>query len=702
MNKVNEKRIIEVLSYVALVLGTISLTSCPTTNSKYWTESEKPYSYNADIYTLNKKQENLKLLTSLTDGKISTDTKAYLKLNFYRQGSEFTGSVLEKNTEKYTFDIESNKCSLREPETSYGKWSRNILTLAPKESESTVTPIPEFTRATAIIECDLSDPDNNEVLSKNADGKYELNVKVNIKEQIDGEMPFSFKDYIFSSEYGPLNEEKPTPPDPIGPDIPEDALLIDANNLGAYNSFKEALNAEIIMKYQTSDQTLTDEDIAAIKTYLNSISDEQVKQKDALKGLILFNPNPENGVYAYDIDSNFLGYAKTFIYSNAAKDGVFFSSGKTAKEINDSFAYYLEEYYCKKDGVVNRDNINLILNYIKSTIGIKTYRDDMTNNTIPGLSTPANYPDAIMIGSTVLNIRAPRMFTEKELKIYADSDFTDDEEIMKSTFKTAMNRIYGESVADSIISKDVLDSILTDETILSAVSNTSSSSPAYFVRKEDGYAILLEVITKETTLTATVDGKTETIVKKYNSVTVSKVLSETDTISIDYKNLETKKTTETTSEYESRITEALIAKFKTEEALKAIGTVDETKEYIVTFNKNESGTYLSATVTVPIKTSDTPSGDEPSNDNPSPEYAPSNPDEIEGSKEEVESSESAAILPEIEDPEKGTPKEEEPIKEDPNKQIVNQDPEDSTPTVGKEELVEEANESADLVAEEEN
>ena len=94
MKKINDKRVFKVATVTALVLGTISLTTCPTTNSRYWTESEKPFSYNADIYTLNKQNERLRLLTSITDDKISTEDTAYLRLNFTRNKSEFTGSIL--------------------------------------------------------------------------------------------------------------------------------------------------------------------------------------------------------------------------------------------------------------------------------------------------------------------------------------------------------------------------------------------------------------------------------------------------------------------------------------------------------------------------------------------------------------------------------------------------------------------------------
>ena len=692
MKKINDKRVFKVATVTALVLGTISLTTCPTTNSRYWTESEKPFSYNADIYTLNKQNERLRLLTSITDDKISTEDTAYLRLNFTRNKSEFTGSILDKNTEKYTLTMSSNKCSIYSSTSSFGKWNGNVLTLAPKKSGDKVTPIPDNANGVVILACDLSEPDSNELLSKNDEGKYVLNVTVNVREQIDKEIPFNFKDYTFVGEYDPLNVEKPTPPDPVDPDIPDDAILIDANNLGEFSTFREALIYEILKSVEGLNGYTSE-----IRQYINSIDDDAIKQAGALKGLTLVNPNPSDGIYAFTVDNNFAGYAKTFVYKDIAEAGTFYTTGKTEEEINEAFGYYLEEYYCKEAGTINYDNAYMVLNYIKSTTGLKAF---IEGNAIPGLITYESEPDAIRIGNAVLKVIAPALFTTKEIKIYSNDTFENDREIMKGTFVTAMNRIYGETVADSIISKDILESIVKDEAILSAASNTESTSPSYFARQEDGYAILIEIVPKTVSLTATIDGKVETVERIYNSITVSKVITDTDSVTIEYPNLDAKKTTETDADYEARIKADLIAKFQTEEALKIIGTVDETRDYEVELTKDASGKYTAKCI-VPIKvTADTPDKSEESDKevidpivNPQDEIINS----MQIPEDEVGIIKDTVEPPVIENPIEEAI-EEDPIKDQPLEEI---EPE-NTPIISKEEdFIEEANSNAEVVIEEE-
>lgn len=585
MKKVNTK-VVDTAMYTLLVLGTLSLTTCPTTNSKYWEESDKPIQYNANIYTLSKSnKENLRLLTTVDDKYISTEETAYLRLNLYRTLSSKTGSDVNKDTERYTFDIGDNHCSIYK--TLSGTFENNTLVLKPTSGK----PIPENASGSLVIKCDLKNPESNSVLSKDEEGKYKLNLQVNVKQQINNETPFALKEFYYDDYYELLNKEEPDPP--IPPEIPEGAIMVDENNLGSYKDLRDAIIGELI---KNNSEDLADYS-SFISSYINSISNEDIKKDGAAKGLNLIKA--EDGKYYYSCDDNFAGYAKTFVRNEIAVVGTFYTTGKTEKDINEAFIYYLEEYYCKKNGIVDYDEIYMIINYIKSNTSLLSFIKgyDMANDTY-------KYPingllmyevDEIGIDDLLKNTIAPALSTKRRIQIFSNANFAgngyDDLTYRKGYFKYAMNKVYGDN---TVISKDLLDEILSDSTasepntIMDTVLNDNLDKTTYFARpNSDGTAILIEVTPLTKTVKALEDGIEKDVIRKYNEVSISKVDRTDTTLTINYPNVNINRIAgETTADYQNRVKQELIAKYTEEDARKVIGEFNTINPDDITLTMN--------------------------------------------------------------------------------------------------------------------
>ncbi len=704
MKKVNTK-VIDTLMYTLLVLGTLSLTTCPTTNSKYWEESEKPIEYNANIYTLSKlNRESLYLLTTVQDKYISTEENAYLRLNLYRTLSSKTGSDVTKDTEKYTFDIEDNHCSILK--TLSGPFENNALVLKPTKDK----PIDENASGSLVIKCDLKDPENNSVLSKDDEGKYKLNLKVNVKEQINDETPFSLKEFYYDKYYEPLNKEEPDPPTP--PDIPEGTVVIDENNLGDYKDFRDALISELIKN--------NSEDLGNysnfIKDYINSISDEDIKKENALKGLNL--EKTEDGKYYYTATDNFAGYAKTYVRNEIAVVGTFYTTGKTEQDINEAFIYYLEEYYCKKNGIVNYDEIYMIVNYIKSNTSLLSFTKgyDKATDTykypIDGLLMYEE--DEIGMSELLKEKIAPGLSTKRRIQVFSNPNFAeedyDDLEYRKGYFKYAMNHVYGDN---AIISQDLLNEILRDSTqdnpnmIYDAVLNDNLDKTVYFARPDkDGNAILIEVTPLTKTVKSLVNGVETDVVRHYNEVSISKVDRTSNTLTINYPNVNINRLAgETTQDYQNRVKQELIAKYTAEDARKVIGeftTIDESDITLTMNNFTQKVSDAKILINI-LPTSDPVPDDEPTIEDTPTVDEPVVEKETE-TQEKIEDS-SSEIKEVIEDPLKNQmPVTTEP--DDSKKDVIEDVKEetvgagsDDMPNIKNEDLIEDANKSAEFVIE---
>lgn len=179
------------------------------------------------------------------------------------------------------------------------------------------------------LTCQLEE--NDTVIDK--EGESFLEVSIKVLESIDGEMHFLYKEYEYSEKIETLS---------VLAEEEEDSTLL---------QFKESLIQNILMN-------------STYRAYQEEITSYIYDSSDPLQIPGLRIDYQAYYQYTYVIEDGFVGYARTY-YENKDKEvkNVMYFTESDPVLIDDTFSYYLREYY----SLNNMDQYYLAMNYISST-----------------------------------------------------------------------------------------------------------------------------------------------------------------------------------------------------------------------------------------------------------------------------------------------------------------------------------------------
>ncbi len=185
--------------------------------------------------------------------------------------------------------------------------------------------------------------------------------------------------------------------------------------------------------------------------------------------------------YNYVVLDSFLGYARTYYENiNQVDKNVMYFTTDEKTSIEETFEYYLAEYYCFN----NRDNYYLISNYIASTDGIYALWNGQT--VVPGITLDKTEGKLVLDESLIE--KAYELVTDSSVTLYSPES-----DKKKEFFKTAINQ-------NSTLSNALKAQLLEQEDILNWVSMTydaALSDKKQFVVGDENDSILLEIVLKE-------------------------------------------------------------------------------------------------------------------------------------------------------------------------------------------------------------
>lgn len=181
--------------------------------------------------------------------------------------------------------------------------------------------------------------------------------------------------------------------------------------------------------------------------------------------------------YNYIVEDSFIGYARTY-YENKDKENknTMYFTETTPNAIDDTFSYYLKEYYCS----TNIDQYYVIMNYIAS---VEKISDVILNGkTISGITYSKN-DQKITIEDTI-NEQLELLINEETTMIYHA-----DEEQQKGTFFASMNK-------NQTISSTLKEQLKQTERLIEAIlqdKQNSSTTIEYFEINDGKDFVAIEI-----------------------------------------------------------------------------------------------------------------------------------------------------------------------------------------------------------------
>lgn len=335
-----KNKYIKTFIYTFIFVMSISFATFPSSYTKFNEMKTEVLKYSSEIVALNKTEDDSLQVIGYNDDY----TLATVKL------------VLERNSSNYLDGVEKDIYLLELPDG---------CTTDNSELEFIDEDMKEI-----FLTCDLT---NKNIVKDEIDGKKNLVLNVEVNQQInDDSMAFRFKEYKLDEE---INL-------PSVKEVEENVNQIDNKKL----EFFQKKITEIILakdKYKNYQEEIT-----------NYIKSADLSNNNFELAGIVVSYQEETDEFFYQIDENFLGYARTYFVNlnNVEKNTMIFSS-EDSISLEKAFEYYLDEYFAE-----NNDNC-LLLNYMKLNNGISSVILD--NNNILGVTRINN--DTIKINDDIMN-----------------------------------------------------------------------------------------------------------------------------------------------------------------------------------------------------------------------------------------------------------------------------------------------------------
>lgn len=306
---------IKSLIYTIIFIGSISLATFPTSYTKYNEKELEVLKYSSELISLNKSEETSKELVTFNNDV----TTATVKLNIPKNNAEYLENVT-KNI--YSLNI-PNGCT-----TTIDTFEIND----------------ENSKEISLI-CDLN---NSNIVKNETDGTKTLNFNVQIDEQINEDIiPFRYKEFTINQEI---------PEKEITKEVNEEENFLDINKL---KQFQSKITEIIIAKDKYKNYS------SEVTSYINSANLEN--NQFELRGIEVKYQEATDEFF-YQIDENFLGYARTYASNqDSSENNTMIFSTEDKESLENVFEFYLNEYYSK-----DLNSVYLILNYIKSNQGISS------------------------------------------------------------------------------------------------------------------------------------------------------------------------------------------------------------------------------------------------------------------------------------------------------------------------------------------
>ncbi len=478
----------KIAAFSLLTMGAIQLTEIPKTNSLFIDDKDTALIYMANLQNLKKN-----IIISKVDVGY---TYVNVSMNFNR--NTVAGP---KDTDVYTIKT-PDACTIESVEVSTAPDAPNSIDRANKTiTYNTYDENKQYNHSVQLKCLVYTDNEFKKTTDIIKDGN--LQIPITVTEQITttkpngitvteeeftfGEDTYVFKDYL---------NNYPTPK-PGGNTTTIDAITNEAkykqlilwlnkhieNNIYVGDYYSNEEEANIISNSWTtkylSSKYPTYEDI------LKEISSDTTKSTEILPGLVVEQNCDSNNVCTenYFVEEQYYGGLATYVITRKDQSwlNLFFTTTNKEK-FNDSFKFYLFNYI---DAVeINNKEMNipfLLLNYIQSVTeeGISAI---IENPTIFGV-TRVNYNEnsTTLPGAGQLRLISQRLIPKiaELMTPSALNIFYNNQEYMLGAFKEGLELVASELKYNdgTVISKAVIDDILADEAIASAIARNSFDDP---------------------------------------------------------------------------------------------------------------------------------------------------------------------------------------------------------------------------------
>jgi len=406
--------------YTFLFVLSISFFTFPASYTKYDESKLEALKYSSELVVLDKAQDDAIDNVSFDDS-LSTATVLF---------------TLFKNKANYMDGVSKDSYEIVVPSSCHA--SQNLI---------------EFTDTDSVdisLTCNLS---NSEIVRDEGDSKA-IDFEVLVNERIEDDViPFRYKKFYVNKEIPEKEvvrekvEEKET--------VSEDKLKYFQRKIKEIVLAKEKYSnfeTEVTNYIDSADLSNGQFELLGIKVEYDALKDE----------------------FFYQIDENFLGYARTFdSYNGESSNSVMYFSTDRSEELDSVFEYYLGKYYS-----LDEKSNYLILNYVKANGGIQEviYND----GDIPGISKKdllgIEIDTDIMEYVTLLN-------TTDEAFIYGGSELQE-KKILEAMIRT-----------NEKLSQSIQEQILADENFLEFLSRLyeeNGNNTKYFAFGGIDEAVLIE------------------------------------------------------------------------------------------------------------------------------------------------------------------------------------------------------------------
>lgn len=358
------------------------------------------------------------------------------------QKEDATGEIslisLDEKEAVMEFDLPKDKINVKEGEVSSYKVLLPV-NCTMKETEDIMF-AEGVEEAKIEFACNLEATDL--VIEK--EGEQFLEISLQVLESINNEMHFLYKEYNYSGKIETKNVSEQ-----------EDTKI---------GAFKQSLVQNILTNayYQPYEKEIT--------AYITDAQDPL-----HLPGLQI--EYQEYYQYSYIVEDSFIGHARTY-YENKDKENknTMYFTETTPNAIDDTFSYYLKEYYCSND----LDRYYLMMNYMTS---VENISDVVLNDkVISGISYSKN-DQKITIEDTIYQYLENLTNEEATMIYYAN------EEQQKGTFVASINK-------NQTLSDTLKEQLKQSESLITTIiknKDTSSTTIDYFEINDNKDFVAVEV-----------------------------------------------------------------------------------------------------------------------------------------------------------------------------------------------------------------
>ena len=459
------KSIYNIIFYTILVFCISIFSYFPESYSKYIKdeiEDKSPVRYHVDLESLRINDLILAF----------NDTSTYEKVDYI---FEFNKSNLWKDgdtNQKITIKVEQDVCKITDVKSTINaEINNNIATINYNNSLDD--------KITVIYNCNVSD------ITVNENGEKYIYSNIYIYDKYNSENTYLYtkaKENGMKVLLSKYYESFPIPNEAIKTEgtkiiIPDSVSKKDAKN--GFDSW--------IKKYY---KDFTDEYKSAVHSYVNSVytsENDMLNSNKVLEG-ITYTYDPVEGNHIYQIDNDFLGYARTYFARSLSDDltRIMFSNNSLDDAgYNRIFRYYFETY-----GNYEEEELEKIMDYITNFGSVKhimTKNGNGEYNVINGLTYDPE-KDEIRISLPFMDY--VNIFYNKKIEI-AFSNSMSMYIVLRNSLKTVYGDLLSDELYNSMLGTTLMQSISKNAT---DATETPKAYTDYFTYKDptnNNYILLI-------------------------------------------------------------------------------------------------------------------------------------------------------------------------------------------------------------------